>query len=103
MTDVKFSKEIFMTFDAKELLDTRTKTHGSYQKAAALSDKLIKVFEDNPRWPHFPAVIRHCIRQICVKLSRIVCGECSYADHWKDIPGNIEGVLECLRDENTDG
>lgn len=73
-----------------EILDERTPTHGPWPLQSRVAEDL----QGALRWPierHNKAVIPAGVLQaldlISVKLSRIVCGDFTHADHWDDIAG----------------
>lgn len=75
-----------MTTDA--LLTERDKTHGNWERQAQLAQSL-KMNIDHAQLPvrTLSKGQREAIDMICVKLSRIVCGNPNEVDHWLDIQG----------------
>lgn len=71
-----------------ELLAERDKTHGSWERQAQLAQSL-KMTIDVAQLPvrTLSKGQREAIDMICVKLSRIVCGNPNEPDHWLDISG----------------
>ena len=70
-----------------DLLRQRSKTHGNWGKqakvAVELKGWLLASAEETDLSPTQYEAISH----ICVKLSRIVCGDPNFKDHWDDIAG----------------
>lgn len=83
-----------MTQERDPLLVERQKTHGSFERNAAISQKLKQVFRNqgpagveetgfyDMRLDH-----REALDMIALKLSRILSGQANFKDHWKDLAG----------------
>lgn len=70
------------------LIAERDKTHGNWERQAQLAQSL-KMTIDVAQLPvrTLSKGQREAIDMICVKLSRIVCGNPNEADHWIDLQG----------------
>ena len=67
-----------------ELIKERGKTHGMFELTASLAVQLQELTRTKVGEP---PIMRHALDMICVKLARIVSGDPSHADHWRDIAG----------------
>jgi len=77
---------------AKELTEERGTTHGSFSANARVSQKLKATIHcENSDMTN---VQREAIDMICMKLSRIASGHAHFADHWEDIQGYCQLVLD---------
>lgn len=70
-----------------DLLHTRQATHGDFTDNARNGQMLREAFRSSPRFAEMPAIHREALDQIAGKLSRILSGQSTYADHWQDIAG----------------
>lgn len=70
---------------AKELTTEREKTHGDWKKQAHCSRLLKELVADYDDGLSFYQ--REALEMICVKISRILCGDPNEPDHWDDIAG----------------
>lgn len=72
-----------MTTD--NLLIERNKTHGDWKAQAecAASLKLVIAAHDK----NLPSYKREALDMIATKMSRILCGNAHFEDHWDDIAG----------------
>lgn len=67
------------------ILDERSKTHGSFEMNAQLSQGIKGVFH----YGYMPVKVAHreALDMIALKLSRILSGQADFRDHWDDIAG----------------
>ena len=78
------------------LLNEREKTHGDYSELAFVSQYLKLALSYGPI-DQLPAVHRESLEMICVKMARIVCGDHNEPDHWRDIIGYAQLVLNHIK------
>lgn len=78
------------------LLNEREKTHGDYSELAFVSQYLKLALSYGPI-DELPAVHRESLEMICVKMARIVCGDHNEADHWTDLIGYSQLVLNHIK------
>jgi len=78
--------------NAKELTEERETTHGGFSANARVSQELKATIHcENSDMTN---VQREAIDMICMKLSRIASGHAHFADHWEDIQGYCQLVLD---------
>lgn len=95
--------------DRDPLLAERQTTHGSFSRNAAISQRLKALFAhelvvSNPAtaetfgrtYRAITDVQAEALDMIALKLSRILSGKCDEVDHWKDIAGYANLVVEDL-------
>ena len=71
----------------EEIIDSRAKTHGDYEKAAELEDKIFEALENMDSWYSLEPRHRKSLRNIVTKMARIMAGDPNFPDHWEDIAG----------------
>ena len=76
------------------LLNTRQVTHGSFADNARNGQQLRAFFRRSPHWDAMPEVHREALDMMACKLSRILSGQSTHDDHWKDIAGYATLALE---------
>ena len=76
------------------IIDEREKTHGNYAQQAALTQELKSRIRAECR--SLSPQQQEALEMICVKISRIVCGNPNEPDHWRDISGYSQLVLRAL-------
>lgn len=81
-----------------KLTEERQKTHGDYKKRSVVAQELKGVVIESTNYALLPYEMRDALDMICVKISRICEGNYDVADHWKDIAGYCECVLDCMED-----
>lgn len=69
------------------LLAQRQTTHGDFSDNARNGQALRDFFRSSPRWEQMHPVHREALDMMACKLSRILSGQASFDDHWKDISG----------------
>lgn len=74
------------------ILRQREKTHGLFSDVAAVSQKLKDALRLGP-YDELPDSHREALEMICVKMARVVCGDHNEPDHFVDIRGYAELVL----------
>jgi len=78
--------------NTKELTEERETTHGSFSANARVSQELKATIHCEKS--DMTNVQREAIDMICMKLSRIASGHAHFADHWEDIQGYCQLVLD---------
>ena len=76
------------------LLETRQQTHGSFEDNALLSQRLKRVLRASAGWEKLTDVERESIDMIALKFSRILSGKSMEKQHWEDVVGYANLVLE---------
>lgn len=72
------------------LLNERAATHGRFEDNARVGQHLRDYWRQQPAWASMPDVQREALDHIAGKLSRILSGQATYADHFADISGYAE-------------
>jgi hypothetical protein len=75
---------------AEALLTARGQTHGSFRDNAHYGQSLRSLWRTSPGWAKMPAEHREALDHIAGKLSRILSGQSTVADHWADVGGYAE-------------
>ena len=79
---------------AKEVVATRSKTHGNWSEQAAFSQTLKDALRSQVNWAYLPSTTREALEMTCVKISRILHGDAKHSDHWLDIQGYAELAVQ---------
>lgn len=84
-----------------ELLQDRGQTHGNFQQQATTSQQLKDlvlgaVANGLGDHPSIDPAINEALEMICVKMSRIANGNPYELDHWRDISGYAQLVVDLL-------
>lgn len=79
------------------LLDERGKTHGKYYEHAFISQELKKMLTNGVNWNQLTCVQRESLEMIVHKIARILSGDPNHEDHWKDVCGYSQLVVDCMR------
>jgi len=72
---------------AEALTEERKSTHGNWTDQAVVGVMLDQAVQDSTGYANLAAYQRKAVDMILVKVSRIVSGDPSHADHWDDIAG----------------
>lgn len=84
--------------DIKDILKERSQTHGDFVYNAAISQELKNIIRTySPGKSGFTDQMQEALDVICGKIARILAGDPSHFDHWRDIAGYatlIQNMLE---------
>lgn len=81
------------------LLQERSKTHGSFDMNATISQRLKNEFKKaHPHYENLCPVHKEALDMIALKISRILSGQAGFQDHWDDIAGYAHLGSEACRD-----
>lgn len=83
----------------EKLVKDRAKTHGKFEETAFVASKLQQHSTITKHVGVTPQ-IEQARQMICVKLARVACGDPFVIDHWKDIAGYAELVVQYLENSN---
>lgn len=84
-----------------EILEQRAKTHGDFSTNAMLSQDLkntIEYYAENCK-TNLTKPQKEALDMVCSKVARIICGDNSEIDHWRDIAGYVMLVVRELERE----
>lgn len=73
--------------EIEAILAEKEKTHGPYEEKARIIQMLKDVVRLSDGWVALEADQKESIEMIFHKIGRIVAGDASCPDHWKDISG----------------
>ncbi|MCK4975817.1 MAG: hypothetical protein KAS36_02665 [Anaerolineales bacterium] len=65
----------------------RGATHGNYIHQAKVEADLKLRLRTSANWNALRENQQMALEAICMKMSRVVCGDPNHADHWDDIAG----------------
>lgn len=75
---------------SEELVDSRSALYGTFCGRADLTVDLMERLQKHPKWPAIPSWGKWALTMLVEKIGRIVEGDPSYDDNWKDIGGYAE-------------
>lgn len=73
--------------DPKTLTSERKNQHGDWLQQAEMANRLKEQLRRSPKWEGMVPMQKEALDMIATKMSRVVCGDPSHADHWDDIAG----------------
>lgn len=80
--------------NTKELIESREGTHGNFVARSETSQKIKEQFNYASKMR--PFYMNESLDSIAVKLSRIIHGDSKNMDHWRDIAGYAQLVVDEL-------
>lgn len=86
---------------AQAIIEDRNNTHGDYEVQAALSQKQKDLLRSAPGWDALSAEQKETLDMVCVKMSRVLCGNANEPDHWLDMMGYVKLVHNQLTQGKT--
>lgn len=85
--------------EINDILDQRQKTHGNFEKVARLDTELFSTF--NTYLYSNLSDEQYCaIKMILHKIARIGCGDPEFIDHWQDIIGYAQLIINGIKDRD---
>lgn len=85
--------------EINDILDQRQKTHGNFEKVAILDTELFSTF--NTYLYSSLSDEQYCaIKMILHKIARIGCGDPEFIDHWQDIIGYAQLIINGIKDRD---
>lgn len=82
-----------------KLLEERQKTHGDFIDHASISQALKSVIKRSVNWKDLVPTKRESLEMICHKIARILNGDSNHIDHWLDIEGYAQLIVEELENK----
>lgn len=88
------------TGDACQLVAARQITHGDFRRTGGIAHRLKTCLADEIVQAGLPSRIapdqREALDMILAKIARIISGDPNHADHWRDISGYSQLVLNMI-------
>jgi len=78
----------------QSILDERQQTHGAFADVASVAVGLRQIIRD--RRPDLMPDQEEALTLICTKIARIVNGDPNNVDHWLDVAGYAQLVVDRL-------
>jgi len=72
----------------------RGETHGDYTEMAQTAQAIKAVMHASPNWDRMAPHLRESLELSATKIARIVHGDFSCYDHWDDLRGYSQLVLD---------
>lgn len=87
--------------DGQRIIEEREATHGSFASTATIAQGLKLVMSAGPNFNRLDHVKIEALECIAIKIARILCGNPCETEHWADVSGYAELVLQDLRRTTT--
>ena len=87
--------------DTQQLITERGRTHGPFSLNATMSQSLKAQIHGTHGWYRLTATQAESLDMICHKIGRILAGDANHVDHWFDIAGYAQLVVNELTKEPT--
>ena len=88
--------------DIKTTLQKRASKYGSVSDNAKVTQSLMRVIKDSPRYAELTDVHLETLHMICHKIARMVCGDYMYNDNPHDIAGYATLLEEYINEVNNE-
>lgn len=85
--------------EINDILDQRQKTHGNFEKVARLDAELFSTF-NTYKYSSLSNEQYCAIKMILHKIARIGCGDPEFIDHWQDIIGYAQLIINGIKDRD---
>jgi hypothetical protein len=78
-------------------LNERGKTHGEFWLVAEIAQRLKATMRSYPKWQSLSHIQRESLELIATKIARVLAGNENHPDHWGDLAGYAELVVQELK------
>lgn len=82
--------------DVNQILRERGTQYGKFGEVALVAQNIKAAMRHSPNWQRLPADMREALEMIAAKSARILCGDPTHLDSWRDIEGYAKLVSERL-------
>lgn len=82
--------------DIRDILAERGQTHGHYPLHAYITQRMKELFRQQENWARLTDAQREFLDMDAHKIGRILAGDPSHLDHYKDISGYAELCVQEL-------
>lgn len=86
--------------DIQETIKERGSRYGKFKDGAAIMQSLKTTMQETESWPEMEDSHREALEMIQHKIGRILNGDPTYDDNWRDIAGYATLVLDDLNGES---
>lgn len=84
-----------------QVLGERGARYGTFAESALVAQNVKAAMRHSPGWHSLPADGREALEMVATKIARILCGDCLYADSWRDIEGYAKLVSDRLESSHS--
>lgn len=85
-----------MANEIEQLVAERDKTHGKYERTADAAQHLKSVMHSKDGWSNLDPTQKEALDMFASKIGRILGGNPDFVDHWLDISGYSQLVIDRL-------
>ena len=82
--------------NTRKMLEEKERTHGDFAQNSYVTMGILNICQDQPNWEKLSEPSQLAIHMICLKLSRVLSGDATQKDHFKDISGYATLALDAL-------
>jgi hypothetical protein len=77
-----------------DLLEQRQQTHGDFTDVALVAQATKDIWRAGAGWKNLSPVQRERLEMIAHKIARIICGNPNHLDHYIDVVGYAQRIIE---------
>lgn len=82
--------------DVNQILRERGSQYGTFGEVALVAQNIKAAMRHSPNWQRLPADMREALEMIADKSARILCGDPTHIDSWRDIEGYAKLIADRL-------
>jgi hypothetical protein len=84
---------------SKNIIKERSHTHGKFEDNAHLTAEMVALLRCSRNWHRLNDAQELAIRMVCHKLARALSGNHLEVDHYKDIAGYAELIVNNIKND----
>jgi hypothetical protein len=81
----------------EKILAERPSQHGEFEENARATWRIMEALQAERNWATLGAGQKHALYMIAHKMGRILAGDPNFPDHWEDIEGYAECVVNRIK------
>jgi hypothetical protein len=85
--------------DIDNILTERGSRYGEFPEVSMVAQNIKAAMRHSRNWRHMPADMKESLEMVANKMGRILNGDMSYADSWRDAEGYFKLVADRLDDK----
>jgi hypothetical protein len=82
--------------DIEAILTERGSRYGEFPEVALVAQNIKSAMRHSRNWRHLPADAKEALEMVANKMGRILNGDMSYVDSWRDAEGYLKLVADRL-------
>lgn len=89
-----------MSENIDKILNERGSRYGKFTGLSLIAQNIKSAMRHSPNWQRLPEDMKEALEMIATKMGRVLNGDPTHLDHWIDVTGYAQLVVDRLRGES---